>query len=102
DGIRDFHVTGVQTCALPIYGEQALRMVGGGGWGPGCGRCDPPGEELAQLRVTLAKAGRECRIREGERFELRHDPHSPDAERRRQIGRASCRERRAGARMATV
>src|SRR5690606_3975774 len=21
DGIRDFHVTGVQTCALPIYGE---------------------------------------------------------------------------------
>src|SRR5690606_39430945 len=22
DGIRDFHVTGVQTCALPIYGER--------------------------------------------------------------------------------
>src|SRR5690606_39762140 len=22
DGIRDFHVTGVQTCALPIFGEQ--------------------------------------------------------------------------------
>src|SRR5690606_39815486 len=22
DGIRDFHVTGVQTCALPIYMEQ--------------------------------------------------------------------------------
>src|SRR5690606_40866573 len=21
-GIRDFHVTGVQTCALPIYGDQ--------------------------------------------------------------------------------
>src|SRR5690606_20488608 len=21
DGIRDFHVTGVQTCALPIYGQ---------------------------------------------------------------------------------
>src|SRR5690606_41128423 len=21
DGIRDFHVTGVQTCALPIYGK---------------------------------------------------------------------------------
>src|SRR5690606_40715252 len=21
DGIRDFHVTGVQTCALPIYGD---------------------------------------------------------------------------------
>src|SRR5690606_41184437 len=23
DGIRDFHVTGVQTCALPIYGQSA-------------------------------------------------------------------------------
>src|SRR5690606_70276 len=23
DGIRDFHVTGVQTCALPIYGVQS-------------------------------------------------------------------------------
>src|SRR5690606_41043080 len=22
DGIRDFHVTGVQTCALPIYGRR--------------------------------------------------------------------------------
>src|SRR5690606_39388872 len=22
DGIRDFHVTGVQTCALPIYGPR--------------------------------------------------------------------------------
>src|SRR6266511_4170098 len=31
DGIRDFHVTGVQTCALPIYGEhgQAARRVSG-------------------------------------------------------------------------
>src|SRR5690606_11844274 len=26
DGIRDFHVTGVQTCALPIYQEQALDV----------------------------------------------------------------------------
>src|SRR5690606_40487329 len=25
DGIRDFHVTGVQTCALPIYGEVCHR-----------------------------------------------------------------------------
>src|SRR5690606_39427577 len=24
DGIRDFHVTGVQTCALPICGDSAL------------------------------------------------------------------------------
>src|SRR5690606_40170858 len=25
DGIRDFHVTGVQTCALPICGRQARQ-----------------------------------------------------------------------------
>src|SRR5690606_25867322 len=29
DGIRDFYVTGVQTCALPIY-EYALRAERGG------------------------------------------------------------------------
>src|SRR5690606_40471507 len=29
DGIRDFHVTGVQTCALPIYRQlDRLRLVG--------------------------------------------------------------------------
>src|SRR6266700_5211606 len=29
DGLRDFHVTGVQTCALPIYRIEALpRLVG--------------------------------------------------------------------------
>src|SRR5690606_3103386 len=27
DGIRDFHVTGVQTCALPILAEQILMMA---------------------------------------------------------------------------
>src|SRR5690606_40775092 len=25
DGIRDFHVTGVQTCALPIYSKASIR-----------------------------------------------------------------------------
>src|SRR5690606_40966697 len=27
DGIRDFHVTGVQTCALPIFRIPVLRKV---------------------------------------------------------------------------
>src|SRR5690606_39420519 len=27
DGIRDFHVTGVQTCALPIYPQRFARGV---------------------------------------------------------------------------
>src|SRR5690606_38623237 len=26
DGIRDFHVTGVQTCALPIYRKKSIQM----------------------------------------------------------------------------
>src|SRR5207302_4633661 len=38
DGIRDFHVTGVQTCALPIYalgipfyaGQRHLQRIAGG------------------------------------------------------------------------
>src|SRR5207302_6016499 len=29
DGIRDFHVTGVQTCALPISGIVAERTLAG-------------------------------------------------------------------------
>src|SRR5690606_40251315 len=27
DGIRDFHVTGVQTCALPIFSALAAELV---------------------------------------------------------------------------
>src|SRR5690606_39981066 len=27
DGIRDFHVTGVQTCALPIYAERLAEIA---------------------------------------------------------------------------
>src|SRR5690606_10927101 len=27
DGIRDFHVTGVQTCALPIFGVEARTLA---------------------------------------------------------------------------
>src|SRR5690606_40348109 len=29
DGIRDFHVTGVQTCALPIWTERRMAFVSG-------------------------------------------------------------------------
>src|SRR5690606_40285635 len=27
DGIRDFHVTGVQTCALPIFTEAIVKVL---------------------------------------------------------------------------
>src|SRR5690606_27955520 len=34
DGIRDFHVTGVQTCALPIWWRPAMRRPPPSGWPP--------------------------------------------------------------------
>src|SRR2546430_8569145 len=43
DGIRDLTVTGVQTCALPIFGDHGSKLVGihdinqpptGAGWTP--------------------------------------------------------------------
>src|SRR5690606_35468036 len=53
DGIRDFHVTGVQTCALPIFLREALQRVGGredhhvGDLGAGDVR-DPPAATLGE------------------------------------------------------
>src|SRR5690606_8517324 len=38
DGIRDFHVTGVQTCALPIYGGTGSRLR----WDPNFGGLKNP------------------------------------------------------------
>src|SRR5690606_25957241 len=42
DGIRDFHVTGVQTCALPIYRDHLLQPLeypeDQGAVGPGAGQ----------------------------------------------------------------
>src|SRR5690606_40903948 len=57
DGIRDFHVTGVQTCALPILGRQfgnipGPHLVGLGGvqaWY----RLRAAGPLLASLTVKL-------------------------------------------------
>src|SRR5690606_39731953 len=87
DGIRDFHVTGVQTCALPISGEllSATRAA--------------PGKEVAVAQIPspahpdgdigLLKAAPDA-------FDLKFEPSpmesgahgGPD----RKIGRASCRE----------
>src|SRR2546425_11909096 len=66
DGIRDKLVTGVQTCALPIY--RRARRQGGGR------RCG---------RVDVLRDGGRSRARDGRR------PHGGCHE----IGRASCRGR---------
>src|SRR5690606_40944060 len=67
DGIRDFHVTGVQTCALPICGASHWRAAG-----------------LRRLR------GRRLSHRSGAPPAVLGDPAGRGRE---EIGRASCRER---------
>src|SRR5690606_40954852 len=83
DGIRDFHVTGVQTCALPIseagcveeaVGDDALRVRAGGRGGlvgsnflPGHGPL-LPGLSCTSLRrgdprSEERRVGKECRSR---------------------------------------
>src|SRR5690606_40477472 len=85
DGIRDFHVTGVQTCALPICAQVGSQVTGvvlerrvkeGD-------RVEP-GDVLAVLRADDLEAA----VREA-RAELAQLEEST------QIGRASCRGRRA-------
>src|SRR5690606_41128422 len=84
DGIRDFHVTGVQTCALPIYlpGESEVRRV------------HEPQYLAAQPRIGLdgpsvfggAVVGI---LRE---FEQLNRALRQRGELCREVGRASCRE----------
>src|SRR5690606_39998063 len=86
DGIRDFHVTGVQTCALPIYSRCGLQA-----------HCPSPDYQSAEsgsrsryLRTSLWWASY-SRFPESSRFA----PWPwllPYADRHK-IGRASCRER---------
>src|SRR5690606_41012579 len=45
DGIRDFHVTGVQTCALPIWPDNLVLAIGLGNANYAMG--DLPGAENA-------------------------------------------------------
>src|SRR5690606_41127710 len=81
DGIRDFHVTGVQTCALPIY----IAMV------PAGFRWNDLGSWQSLLDIGPADADGNV---------ILGDVVAPDCENSYirsegslQIGRASCRER---------
>src|SRR5690606_40201845 len=89
DGIRDFHVTGVQTCALPISDSGAVLCLAGRNR-TGEGGCTLP--RLSEALVARSRAGvagpggrAECLYAAAARH-----PSRPAAE---QIGRASCRER---------
>src|SRR5690606_40222659 len=74
DGIRDFHVTGVQTCALPIFEGLVLFQLGALGNHRWCRFVTPAhgledrllfggGELLAVLRSEERRVGKECRSR---------------------------------------
>src|SRR5439155_5922737 len=75
DGIRDGHVTGVQTCALPIS-PRLVREVGAR-------------KALAHLSDLADQARRDASAIE---LFLENQAQS-DTVKRTQIGRASCRER---------
>src|SRR5256885_5045915 len=78
DGIRDYKVTGVQTCALPISPLIAAHPLAPGGGVHGVrGRAE--GEDIKDHRLVVADPiGRD-------ESALRVPAH--------EIGRASCRER---------
>src|SRR5439155_13802086 len=84
DGIRDGHVTGVQTCALPISSSSR------GGVGPRPRGARPGAARRGRLRSLRRRRppGR-ARLREARREGRRRQGTPRDAE----IGRASCRER---------
>src|SRR5690606_39394105 len=83
DGIRDFHVTGVQTCALPIYrpSQTSRRATAEEGDRDRPPHAPPevPGAPRCQASGT-SRAEREFRRRD-----VLYGDH--------EIGRASCRER---------
>src|SRR5256885_3414953 len=80
DGIRDYKVTGVQTCALPISSGQHVDPGSHGDPDPALGPFDAPSHREGPARLR-------SRSQPAERRE--DDPHPDPAE----IGRASCRER---------
>src|SRR2546426_4634125 len=79
DGIRDYKVTGVQTCALPIYLRHPVFLP----------TSSPPA--LAHLRHRPPGAGEEA-ARHPQRCRGAPDSLAPQTA-ALQIGRASCRER---------
>src|SRR5207302_6447206 len=68
DGIRDFHVTGVQTCALPIWAEAPAPREGGLS-GAGARHLQVTAEAISGCRGSPShrseerRVGKECRCR---------------------------------------
>src|SRR5690606_41082372 len=93
DGIRDFHVTGVQTCALPIcmhaqgFGTRAIHA----GQHP-----DPSsGAIMTPVYLTSTYVQEEpCKLKGGYDYSRTRNPtRTALQDNLAEIGRASCRER---------
>src|SRR5690606_40557650 len=93
-GIRDFHVTGVQTCALPIFAARGARfprfalgallavVVGVAGLAPSPARAAEQGWIKSDLKLNLRTGG-------GNEYRIIGTVSSGDPA----IGRAACRGR---------
>src|SRR5690606_39574259 len=96
DGIRDFHVTGVQTCALPIWGRRIsglddvdLRRVGRGASGArrghhddkvfGVGTRDDTGTGDNRLAQRTVRGGRSEERRVGKEWRSRWQESQSEA-----------------------
>src|SRR5690606_39902273 len=85
DGIRDFHVTGVQSCALPIFGDHILRRLREWGVEQVFGY---PGDGINGIIAAFGKADDQPRF-----VQSRHEEMSAfEAVGYAKIGSASCRE----------
>src|SRR5207249_7724540 len=96
DGIRDRNVTGVQTCALPIYpGQIRHQRAGGASFHHSVSR-----SYASAIRSIVASSKRRpvsCRPR-GRRLDVNpHGTLTAGRPARLEIGRASCREEGEGA-----
>src|SRR5690606_40065456 len=96
DGIRDFHVTGVQTCALPISLARERRRDAVRWAGPG-----RPGPAVAQWTAYSTKyTSSSAACSPADKASCCRTTPTSSAYHRMKIGRASCRgraEMRAGA-----
>src|SRR5690606_40051075 len=86
DGIRDFHVTGVQTCALPIYDVALFRRIG---------RDEITGLGTLEKSDIIAVMKPLIEIRNGKGVvdDIDHLGNRRIRSVGEKIGRASCRER---------
>src|SRR5690348_18060192 len=78
DGIRDGRVTGVQTCALPIFNAPFQDLLNEYCWGAVWGREELPRKTRSMLNIAM--------------ISILNRPHELRGH-LKEIGRASCRER---------